>query len=372
MNQPNDTAQVLIVGDGLIGASIAYHCAKSGLDVLLLDGGELGITATAQAVGTVRTYFPGKPHDSQLVVHSLNEFRSFRDMLGVDPGFATDVGFLTVMTTDEQTPALGQEMAVQQAAGVELELLDAAEAVAKNPWLDRRTIKSAIWCPETFRVMPHAIVRGYAEGARAHGAQVLTNVAVTSISEDGRVTTSCGEFEAQTIVIAAGPATRDVAALTGLRLPVWNQFGELMHTGPIVAEGEIDTPFTFHPESGLKTMGSGRGLLVGLERISDKEGMQKIWFDEAVTELNLRYSRLNNAGLSSVWTGALDVTATTSAIIGRAEGHHDRILFAAGFGGHGLGQAPVVGQIVRDLCTGTQSEFDLTPYSLCAPAHRSN
>ncbi|GGK74107.1 NAD(P)/FAD-dependent oxidoreductase [Mangrovihabitans endophyticus] len=365
-----NSAELVIIGGGVIGTSIAYYSAQAGIDVLLLEQGEFGAATTAQTARAFRTYFPRKPYDSELARRSLAEYRAFSAETGVDLGLA-DLGLLTIATSPQQAAELETDLPFHRAAGAELEQLTPAQAVERNPWLDADTVTAAFWNPHTYRVKPEAIVQGYVDGARKHGARVVGGVTVTGVdAETGVVGTTIGEFTGRTVAIAAGPASGAVGKLAGMDLPVWGQFAELLFTDPQVSDGDLHhLPFTFHPVSGLKTMGMGGQFLVGLERISKQEGMRDIWFQAAVEELPKWYPQLQNVRLRSAWTGTLDVTATKSAVIGRGEDGFERILFAAGFCGHGLAQAPLAGQIVRDLHLGKDPEIDLTPYSLAT--HRA-
>ncbi|MFI5932101.1 NAD(P)/FAD-dependent oxidoreductase [Actinoplanes sp. NPDC051494] len=365
MSEQKNTAELLIIGGGVIGTSIAYHCAQAGIDVILLEKNELGAATTSQTARAFRTYFPRKPHDSELAARSLSEFESFEANTGVDPGLA-NLGLLTVLTSAQQAAEIEAELPDHHEAGADLKLLTAAQAVEHNPWLDPAKVVAAVWNPHTYRVKPEAVVRGYAEAARKHGARLHTGVTVTGIDAgSGLVSTTEGDFTGQAVVIAAGPWSGDVGKLAGLDLPVWGQFAELLRTDPLIDEGDLDAiPFTFHPVSGLKTMGLGRSFLVGLERISKQDGMRDIWFRAAVDELPKWYPRLENVKLHSAWTGTLDVTPTRSAVIGKGGGEHERIFYAAGFTGHGIAQAPVAGQIIRDLYLENNPTVDLTPYSV--------
>src|SRR5207302_5821813 len=181
----------------------------------------------------------------------------------------SNLGFMVVLTEEEQLDGIEAELKAQRDVGVDLDLITAAQACERNPWLDPDGIKAAIWSPQSYLLKPEEIVRGYVEGAQKHGARLLTGTTVTGIdARTGQVTTTNGDFTAQAIVIAAGPWSGDVAAMAGLELPVWGQFSELLLTDPIVPEGDVTTPFTYHPVSGLKTKGMGSSFLVGLERIS--------------------------------------------------------------------------------------------------------
>jgi sarcosine oxidase subunit beta len=112
----------------------------------------------------------------------------------------------------------------------------------------------------------------------------------------------------------------------------------------------------------------GPGFMVGLERLSQRPGLRDVWFEEAVRELADRYPKLAGVGLHSAWTGTMDVTPSKTAVIGRAAGEHERLLFAAGYTGQDLGQASASGQLLRDLCLGRPPAVDLAPFSLAANA----
>ena len=364
MPEHTEKTELLIIGGGVIGASIAYHCAEAGVQVTLVEQNDgFGQATTSETARAFRSYFPRRPYDSELVVRSMAEFRNFSKVTGAELELV-DLGLLTILTNPHDAAEVESHVPAQRAVGVELELLTGAQAKELNPWLDPDTVELAVWTPQTYRIKPEVLVSGYVDAARRHGARLLTGTTVTGIdASTGHVTTSAGDFTADSIVIAAGPLSGDVAKLAGLELPVWGQFSELLFTND-VSDSEVKTPFTLHPVSGLKTMGWDKGFLVGLERISKQAGMRDIWFQAAVDELPKWYPRLENLTLRSGWTGTLDVTPSKSAIIGRASGEHERLLFAAGYTGHGLAQSPITGRLVRDLHLGREPEVDLTPYSL--------
>lgn len=355
-----NTTEMLIVGGGVTALSIAYHCARAGVTVVLVDpDGETGAGAP-QAPRPVRAYQPGKVHNSQLTVRSLADYRSFAPAGGADL-VLSDVGWLVLPTGRGRSAALEQEVAAQREAGVELELLTAAGACARNPWLDPAGVESALWCPQSYLLDVDKVVRGYAAGAREAGARRLSGKTVTGLDpRSGQLAVADGTFEADVIVLAAGAASGALAEAAGLDLPLWAQTAELFRTDPVVTGEEIEAPFTVHPESGLKTLGTGRSFLVGLERISRQEGMREVWFQKTVAEVAKRYPKLKDAGLRSMWTGSVDVTPSRTALIGQA---HERVFVAAGYTGQELGQAPATGRIVRDLYLGRSPGLDLAPFS---------
>ncbi|MFI8993284.1 NAD(P)/FAD-dependent oxidoreductase [Streptomyces sp. NPDC053542] len=367
MPDQKNTADMLIVGGGVTALSIAYHCARADIDVILLDP-DPAEAAVAPAARPVRTYQPGKVHNSELTVRSLADYRAFAPAGGADL-VLSDVGWLVVPAGRAEAAELERELAAQRAAGVELELLTPERARAHNPWLAPAGAEPAIWCPQSYLLDVDKVVRCYAAGAREHGARLLTGRTVTGLGpRSGRVVTARDEFSAEAIVLAAEAGSGELAASVGLQLPLWAQSAELFRTDPVLADGTLDAPFTVHPASGLKTLGAGRSFLVGLERVSRQEGMRDAWFKEASEELGRWYPKLRGTGLHSVWTGTVDVTPARTACIGRASGPHERIFVAAGYTGQDLGQAPATGRIIRDLYFDRSPGVDLTPFALTPSA----
>ncbi|MEU7041441.1 FAD-binding oxidoreductase [Streptomyces varsoviensis] len=365
-----NTTDMLIIGGGVTALSIAYHCARAGIDAVLLDPNAAG-AAAAPAPRPVRTYQPGKVHNSELTVRGLAEYRAFEPAGGADL-VVSDVGWLVVPTGPAEAAELEREAADQRAAGVALEPLTPDQARARHPWLDPAGAGTAFWCPQSYLLDVDTVVRGYAAGAREHGARLLTGRTVTGLDAgSGRVATTRGEFAAAAVVLAAEAGSGELAASAGLELPLWAQTAELFRTDPVASDsGALDVPFTVHPASGLKTLGAGRSFLVGLERVSRQEGLRDVWFKEAAEELATRYPRLRGVGLHSAWTGTVDVTPARTACIGRAGGAYERIFVAAGYTGQDLGQAPATGRIIRDLYLGRSPGVDLTPFALTAENSR--
>ncbi|WP_369252672.1 FAD-dependent oxidoreductase [Streptomyces sp. R41] len=140
------------------------------------------------------------------------------------------VGFLVVFTEDHQMEDFRRIQAAQQAAGVDVELVTASEAVRLNPLLSERAILAAAWAREAYACDPAAIVRGYAAAAQDAGAIVRTETLVTGIDPDGQLHTPTGSILADTIVCAAGPWSRTVASLADVDLPVTTYPIELLLT----------------------------------------------------------------------------------------------------------------------------------------------
>ncbi|MFG2988228.1 NAD(P)/FAD-dependent oxidoreductase [Streptomyces sp. NPDC048257] len=348
-----ERTDVLVIGGGVIGTSIACHLAESGVGTVLLERGTLGSGSSAATAGVLRTYFPGSALTGSLAVRSLEAYHSFAERTGTPLGLQR-VGFLVLFTEERQVEDFRREHAAQRAAGVDVELVTAAEAARLNPLLNERSILAAAWSPEAYACDPAAIVRGYAAAAQDAGAVVRTGTPVTGIDPDGRVHTPAGSTVAETIVCAAGPWSGAVAAMADVHLPVSADPIELLLTDP--PTGQLTTlPMTLHASTGLRIRAWQDRILIGMGRPGPDESRQG-WLERLAQQLGTTYPAVDGIRIHRGWNGALEATPDGTALIGR---HPTRPFFyAAGFSGQGLCQAPAAGEIVRDLLAGKQPWTD--------------
>lgn len=219
MNALPTHTDALVIGGGVIGTSIACQLAESGVGTVLLEHSALGSGASGFTAGVLRTYFPGDGLISGLAARSMAAYQAFTERTGTTLGLQR-VGFLVLFTEEHQVREFRGTQAAQRAAGVEVELVTASEAVRLNPLLDERGILAAAWAPEAYACDPTAIVHGYATAAQVAGATLRTETPVTGIDPDGQVHTPAGRIRADTIVCAAGPWSAGVADITDFHLPV--------------------------------------------------------------------------------------------------------------------------------------------------------
>ncbi|RFU85541.1 FAD-binding oxidoreductase [Streptomyces triticagri] len=346
---------VVVIGGGVIGTSIACQLAESGVETVLLERGELGSGSSGSTAGVVRSYFPGSPLTSSLAVRSTEAYHAFAERTGTDLGLER-VGFLELFTDEQQVETFLGERADQHAAGVAVELVTAAQAGRFNRLLDERTIVAAAWSPEAYACDPAAIVHGYATAAEQAGALVRTHTPVTGIDPDGQVHTPAGTIRAATVVCAAGPWADTVAGLAGVRLPVSSYPIELLLTDapPRHAAHAAALPMTLHPSS-LRIRTWGDRVLVGMGRPGPDES-REAWLDRVSRQLGATYPALAGRQLEHALSGDLDASPDGTAFIGRDPALP--FVYAAGFSGQGLCQAPAAGEIVRDLLLGKQPWTD--------------
>ncbi|MFI9507977.1 NAD(P)/FAD-dependent oxidoreductase [Nocardia sp. NPDC052566] len=342
----------LVIGGGVIGTSIACHLAEAGVGTVLLERGALGSGSSGTTAGVIRTYFPGNALIGALAVRSLHSYYAFRERTGIDIGLRR-IGFLVLFTDEKQVADFRREQAAQRAAGVDVELVTASEAVRLNPLLDAKTIVAAAWSPQAYVCAPAAIVRGYAAAAQQAGAVLRTEIPVTGIDPGGQVHTPAGGIRAETIVCAAGPWAGTVAAMAGVRLPLTTYpVDMLLADAPAGAPHTL--PMTLHP-SGLRIRRWGDRILVGMGR-PGRDEFREDWLRRVSGRLGHAFPALAGHRLDHGWSGDLDVSPDGMAFIGRDPARP--FFYAAGFSGQGLCQAPAAGEIVRDLVLGKQPWID--------------
>ncbi|MFE3451833.1 NAD(P)/FAD-dependent oxidoreductase [Nonomuraea sp. NPDC059194] len=357
-------AQVVVVGGGVIGLSIAYHLAEAGVGTVLLERDALGSGASRATADVVRAYFAGNPVSSALAVRSLAAYRDFAVRPGVELPLRR-VGYLVLFTEQDQVSAFEADLPAQRAAGVGVELIDADQARRLNPLIGPELpLLAAAWSAEAYVSDTAAIVGGYAQAARQAGARLRTGVLVTSIDADaGRVETTDGAVTADAVVCAAGAWSAPLARSAGVELPLTEPIvQELLTTDPLPPMPDI--PITLHAASGLLVRLRGDGLLIGMGYPGpDRAG----WRRRVAAQLGFVYPSLAGSGLYTAVTGVRDASPDRTAFIGHLPGP-PAFLYAAGFSGHGLCNAPAAGELVRDLYLGKDSGLD--PAALSARPER--
>jgi sarcosine oxidase subunit beta len=363
-----ESADVLIVGGGVMGTSIAFHLAEAGVDVLLCERAELGSGSTSKGAGGVRGMFSDELN-VRIGLRSLDAWASFGERPGVDVGF-DPVGYLFLLSSDSQVQEFERQVALQNRLGLPSRMVSPEQAAELSPLAGLEDVRAAAFCPRAGLVTPDAAVQGYAAGARSHGARVLTSCEVTGLRASGAswtVQTSRGELTAEAVVCAAGPWSAPLGAWAGIDLAVTAERRRIAYTGPLAGlPGRI--PMTIDFETGFYFHREGPGLLFGTQEVCET---QDEWLERAVPVLERRAPVLLDAPIAGGWSGLYEMTPDHNALIGEAApAAPARFLYATGFSGHGFQQAPAVGEIVRDLYLRRAPFADVAPLAAGRPARR--
>lgn len=361
------SARIVIIGGGVIGASIAHHLGAAGVDdVVLLERGALGSGSTCKAAGGVRAQF-SDALNIQISARSMAAYRRFGDSHGQEIDFRS-AGYLFLLSRPGDVAAFEASVALQNELGVPSRMVDIAEAKRLSPLIETDGVLAAAYSAEDGYCTPESVVLGYAASARAHGAQLITDCEVLGIStvagEIRAVDTNRGTVATDVVICAAGAWSAAVGAMVGVDLPVAPYRRELAFTEPVADTGAV--PMTIDFSAGFYFRPEGRGLLLGMSDPDEPPGFgiqrSAAWLGKLADAIRTRTPKLLDVGLTSGWAGLYEVTPDHNALIGEAAAA-GRFLYATGFSGHGFMQAPAVGEIVTDLVLGREPFVAVTDLS---------
>lgn len=362
-------AEVVVVGGGALGASVAFHLAEAGVDVLLLEADELASGSSGKPVGGVRAQF-SDPANVDLGRRSLDLYEDFANRPGADIGLQQP-GYLFLLPGAADVALFEESVAMQNERGVPSRMLGHDAVRRLNPYVDADRYAGAAYAARDGFAYPRAVVEGYAAGAERHGATVRTHVTVTDVeTRHGRVVaawTDRGRVRTDAVVLCAGAWTRDLATKVGIDLPVDPYRRQIGFTPPLDPAPrrvpftiDYGTTFYFHnAEPG--------GLLLGIADpatpIAFERTYDTAWLPLLREAIGTCAPGLTDVPVARGWAGLYEMTPDHNALIGEATGVPGRVLYAAGFSGHGFLQAPAVGETVRDLYTGRTPRIDVSGFS---------
>ncbi len=363
-----NTADIVIIGGGVMGCSILYHLARRGAaNPLLLERGVLGGGSTGRSQAICRMHY-SNPITASLAWDSLQVYANFADQVGGSAGFVK-TGYL-VAVEEIDRPGLELNIAMQQDLGINTALISADDLRELAPMLQAYPGEGLAWEPESGYADPYLVTTSYAAQAVANGAEIARRTPATGIEiAHGRVQavlTDQGRVATPAAIIAAGPWANHLMAGTGIALPlspVRHQVAlatrspEQLPTHPIV--GDIAQSFSFRPESPTLTMlGFGEDYV---ELDNYNQGIDQATAADAMTKLTRRMPAMADSYLRGGWSGLFTVTPDWHPILDRVPGI-DGLFCAVGFSGHGFKLAPAIGQAMAELALeGQATSADLTP-----------
>jgi glycine/D-amino acid oxidase-like deaminating enzyme len=353
------TADVVVVGGGVVGASAAYHLAAAGAgSVLLLErADQLGTGSTGACAGGFRYQFSSEIN-IRLSLASIPMITGFEEEHGLPLDVSQD-GYLFMVRSEDSWEWFLGSVELQRSLGVEVDVLTPEDAAELIPGISTEGMVGATFGPGDGIADPSGLTQGYATVARRAGADILTGVEVLRIEVSGDrtagVSTSKGSVAAPVVVNAAGPWAGTLAATAGVDLPLEPIPRQVVVTGPFPAVPrrrtlviDADTTFYFHREA--------EGVLMGMggkdERPSFDTRVDERFIAEELLPAAFRiFPPLEEADLRHRWAGLYEMTPDRHPIIGEAPGVGGLYL-ANGFSGHGFQHAPVVGRLLAEMIVG--------------------
>ncbi|HJR03451.1 MAG TPA: FAD-binding oxidoreductase [Methylomirabilota bacterium] len=357
-------ADVVIIGAGAIGASIAYQLGRRGMrDVVVLERDVVGAGSTSKAAGGIRVQFATRV-EIELSLRGIAFFKRFEDEMGVPCDFHQE-GYLFVVTDEPTLARFRENVALQRSMGADVRVIAPDDARALVPSLNVDDAIAAVWGPTDGHASPNDVVQAYAAQARARGVRIVEDTPVTGIVlERGRVTgvrTPAGAIATRLVVNAAGPWAPLVGRMAGLELPVdprrrhifvTDAFDGIRHPMPLVTD--TGSGFYCRSEQGAILMSPGDiGAATEYEAQVDWSMLEL-----AVEKAIRRVPALEGAQVRHAWAGLRPLTPDGRAILDWAPGV-EGLYLAVGFCGHGFQHSPAVGETVAEVLLDGRSRLDI-------------
>ncbi|CAN5707786.1 FAD-dependent oxidoreductase [soil metagenome] len=368
MSRPHTSApsaDVVVIGGGVEGCSIAYQLAKRGLDVVLLEARELASAASGASAGGVRQQ--GRdPRELPIAMRAIAMWPELSEELGADIDYHQN-GHLTLVEYETDLPALEQRVREQRENGLGIELLYGDEVRDVAPGVGEQVIAGA-FCPTDGHANPIWTTKAFGAAATREGATVLERTPATGILTDsGRVTgveTPDGVIATGRVVNAAGAWSPELCKMVGFDVPVHTRAPQMLLT--------TELPMGLYPVVGcvskllsLKQLMNGRYLIGGGWPASVYQDI------EAPLARNRHDSITGSANHSSaiwpallktkvlrVWAGLEAETDDVVPILGPID-HLDGVVMATGFSGHGFALSPYIGVLIADHIATGETEIPM-------------
>ncbi len=368
MTQLPSTAEVVIIGAGIMGSSIAWHLAERGVsDIVVLERDAIGRGATADAAGGVRLQFSTETN-IRLSQISLDYWESFDERFDASINFRQQ-GYLFLLTSESEAEVFRTNLALQQSLGVPASWVTPDDIRDLNPAVVLDDVIGGTFCPKDGWADTSTSTMGFAQAARRSGVRIFEDTPVTGIDVvDGRITgVRSGDQRIATplVICCAGPQTNAVGHLANLDIPILpyrrmsfitEPFDAIPATAPMTIE--FARSLYFHPESS--------GFLFGMsnkdEPTSDNKSVDDDWMVTTVEALIERAPVFENASVLRGWAGFYEVTPDDNPLLGHMP-DRDGFIVAAGFSGHGFMQGPAIGLAIAELVVdGQTTTIDLSAF----------
>ncbi|HEX6304093.1 MAG TPA: FAD-dependent oxidoreductase [Anaerolineales bacterium] len=360
MTLPN-TADIVIIGGGVMGASTAFHLADRGQkNVVLLEKDEFfGQGATGRCAGGIRYQF-ATDVNVRLSIESLPMFERFEEEIGQAVDYRR-CGYLFLLSREEDLQKFRLNLEMQHSLGVQTDWLAGDEIRRRLPLMRLDDILAGTWHDRDGLADPNGTVMGYINRAQRMGVQALNRIEVTGIKVEGGkisgVKTDQGMISTPIVVNTAGPWAGVIGEMAGVQVPITPLRRQMLTTTPL-AEIPADFPFVIDFAQSLYFHREGEGLLTGMSNPNEEAGFDQSidpdWELVHMEAASLRLPLLEMAGLASHWAGLYEVTPDAHPIYGKTpvEGFY----LCAGFSGHGFMHGPVSGKLMSELILDGQAK----------------
>lgn len=359
----NATADVVIIGGGVRGASIAHSLAKAGVDVLLVEKGSFASEASGANMGLINVSRKRPAHYAAISLLSADMYPELVAELGEDVGYERK-GNLDLVEREEELGAAAAHIAEQrQIPGLHLELVTGAEVRKLEPALSP-AVCGVIYCPQDGSVIPMTLTRALGKSAKRFGARLWLHAEVVGIKTAGdklrEVITTQGTISTEVVVNAAGIYVPAIARMVGIEVSLRPQRGQMYTTEPL-------PPILQHPVLAFRQLPTGN-FLIGTtnEYVGVNRGVTLNHITDILRRTAAIIPALKGAQIIRCWAGLRPMPEDGLPIYGEAP---DLRGFYIATGHSGVTLAPLTGRVFCDLIVKGRTEIPMGEYSLSRKAH---
>ena len=370
----------VVIGAGVIGASVAHHLAALGAkSVLVLERGTIGAGTTSQSSGLLRTHYSVR-QNVELARSSWWAFNNFAEYVGDDEASCGLVkcGYMICAPEGDKLDPLRASLDAQRDMGIEVQLLGRDEARERLPIASFDDAALIGYEPEAGFADAYLVATSFARSARRRGVKIIEGATVTGVIREGRrvvgVETSAGNFSCGTLISTQNIWTPELAGWIGVPLPVKPERHTVLalecdegaYTFKMPAFKDLGSPgmLYFRSYGGTQMLVSEGVVGETLNAPETEQGDISLdYVAEVGAQVAGRFPAYETAGLASSWTGVYDVTPDWNPVLGNV-GDVEGLVVGFGFSGHGFKLSPGIGKLLAQHALGQPTDVSLAPYAL--------
>jgi sarcosine oxidase subunit beta len=363
------SADVVIIGGGIIGLSIAYYLAlKKAGKIVLFEKGQLGEGSTSRCVGGIRTQFSTEIN-IRFSLESLRTFEQFKEEFGVDPEFKK-IGYLFLAATEWEMGIFKENIKLQRRFNIPVEFLSPDEIEARWPYLRVDDILGGTFCSWDGYAGPSEILSGFASGAKRAGVKIYEGMEVVGIllgkGKIHGIKTKDEEISTPMVVNAGGPYAALIGEMLGVKIPVKPLRRQIFTTARFrLTDHSIPLTIDFHRGWYFRQEGDGL-LLSGPLDLQPSFNLNIDYGAMAEVSENAMYRvpALEKARIARGWAGLYEISPDHHGILGKVS-EVEGFILANGFSGHGFQHSPAVGKVIAELIVdGKTTAIDISSLSI--------
>jgi len=361
--------KVVIIGAGMVGASIAFHLTRLGeKDVFILEKSYVSSGSTGRCAGGIRQQWSTR-NNVRLAMRSVEWFKRVREDTGMDVEYKQG-GYLILSFDEEEAEEFAENVKMQKEEGLEVEVLTPKQVKRRFHYVNVEGVKLATFCPTDGHANPHLANFAYIRRSVENGARLFTKTEVKEIDvSNGTVKgvwTNAGYIECEVVINAAGPWSKDVGEMVGIDLPTESYRHQILVTEPL--ENMIDPMIiSFSGNFYIRQTRHG-SFLMGQGDKDERPGINRKvtakFLLEMVNKMSRRFPFLRNLRVIRQWSGEYNMSPDAQPIVGLSE-NVSGYFYAVGFSGHGFMVAPAVGEAIAEwIVFGKPKSVDVSQLSL--------